>query len=104
MSFAVAHYNKLRSEARGRDCEIRVPGHCLPGNETVVGCHVRMTGISGMGLKSPDFLIAYGCFACHQVVDGQRKSEYTYEQRRLMLLEGMARTQVILWNEGKLSE
>jgi hypothetical protein len=104
VSFAIARYNKLRSEAQGRNCEIRVPGHCLPGNETVVGCHVRMIGVSGIGMKAPDFLIAYGCFACHQIVDGQRKSEFTAEQRRLMLLEGMVRTQVILYQEGKLSE
>ena len=92
----------LRKLAKGRDCEIRVPGHCLPGNETVVGCHVRQSGISGMSLKSPDLFIAFGCHACHQVVDGQCKSEFTVEERRLMLLEGMVRTQAILVREGKI--
>jgi hypothetical protein len=104
VSFALARYNKLRSEARGRDCEIRVPGHCLHDNDTVVGCHVRLAGVSGAGYKAPDFLIAFGCFMCHQIVDGQQKSEFSYEQRRLMLLEGMVRSQVILFNEAKLSE
>ncbi len=96
--------SKLTDSARGRDCTIRVPHTCAPGpeNETVVGCHVRMSGVSGYGLKAPDCLIAFGCFACHQVVDGQVPSEFSYEQRRLMLLEGMARTQAILWKEGIL--
>lgn len=92
----------LRDQARGRDCTIRVPGHCCGNPETVVGCHVRMAGVSGMGMKSPDIFIAFGCFPCHQVVDGQRKSEFSYEQRRLMLLEAMVRTQAILWREGKI--
>ena len=94
----------LRNEARGRPCQIRVPHICAPGpdNETVVGCHVRMMGISGYGLKSSDVLIAFGCFACHQVVDGQVTSEYSHDERRLMLLEGMVRTQAILIGEGKI--
>jgi hypothetical protein len=94
--------SKLRKQAKGRNCEIRVPGVCAPGpdNETVVGCHVRLIGVSGMGQKSADVFISFGCFQCHQVVDGQVPSEFTYEQRRLMLLEGMVRTQNILWREG----
>ncbi len=92
----------LRKLAKGRECQIRVPGCCLPGNETVVGCHVRMAGVSGIGMKADDLFIAYGCYACHQIVDGQRKSEFTFEQRRLFLLEGMVRTQYLLLREGKL--
>jgi hypothetical protein len=92
----------LRKEARGRDCQIRVPNHCLCTNETVVGCHIRMSGITGFGIKAPDFFIAFGCYACHQIVDGQRNSEFTPNERRLFLLEGMARTQAILLREGKI--
>lgn len=92
----------LRQLARGRDCTIRVPHVCAPGpdNETVVGCHVRLIGVSGAGLKSPNLFIAFGCFACHQVVDGHVPSEYSHKERRLMLLEGMVRTQEILLREG----
>jgi hypothetical protein len=92
----------LRKQAKGRECLIRVPNHCLRGNETVVGCHVRMSGISGFGLKAPDLFIAWGCHACHDIVDGRRNSTFTYDERRLMLLEGMLRTQDVLVREWKI--
>lgn len=92
----------LRKEARGRDCLIRVPGFCCHNPETTVGCHVRMLGISGAGMKAPDILIAWGCHICHGVCDGQIASEYTAGERRLMLLEGMARTIAVLVGEGKI--
>ncbi len=83
----------LRKLARDEDCLIRVPGHCCGDPSTVVLCHIRVIGISGMWQKSPDVLGAYGCHKCHAVVDGQMKSEFTADERRLMLLEGMCRTQ-----------
>jgi hypothetical protein len=92
----------LRKLAKGRDCTIRIPGHCLNDNDTVVLCHIRMAGVTGMHLKSNDIHGAYGCFACHQIVDGQRNSEFTFEERRLFLLEGMVRTQAILLSEGRI--
>lgn len=92
----------ILAEARDRECTIRVPNQCLRSTETVVACHVRLAGISGMGMKSPPLHIAFGCFRCHQICDGQRNSEYSYDERRLMLLEGMMRTQAILLSEGKI--
>jgi hypothetical protein len=96
----------LTKLARGRDCQIRVPGYCAPGpeNEAVVACHVRLLGISGMSLKAPDFMIAFGCAPCHAVVDGQRGSWVEFPQilRDLMLFEGCFRTQAILFHEGYL--
>jgi Protein of unknown function (DUF1364) len=91
----------LRKLAQGRQCQIRVPGGC--GNsETVVLCHYRMSRLSGAGLKSPDLFGAYGCYHCHAIVDGQIKSEFSREQRDLMLAEGVFRTQAILIYEGIL--
>ncbi len=92
--------SKLTKAARDRACQIRVPGYCCGNPETVVGCHVRMIGISGFGLKAPDVFIAWGCQSCHDVVDGRTKTEFSYDERRLLLLEGMLRTQNILWREG----
>jgi hypothetical protein len=92
----------LRKLAKGQPCMIRVPIVCCGNLETTVGCHVRLTGISGAGYKADDLFIAFGCFACHAVVDGQQKSEYDYATRRLMLLEGMLRTQVWLMEQGIL--
>jgi hypothetical protein len=93
----------LRKQARGRECQIRVPNHCLRTTETVVGCHLRMAGLTGFGLKADDLFISWGCYACHQIVDGQRNSEFSHDERRLMLLEGVIRTQAILLNEGKIN-
>ncbi len=90
------HRHDLRKLARGQPCLIRVPGVCVADAASTVLCHVRMIGISGIGMKSPDMLAAHGCHACHSAVDGQTKTDYTYEQRRIMLLEGMARTQAWL--------
>jgi hypothetical protein len=85
----------LRKEARGEDCQIRVPGFCNGNPETVVLCHYSLAGISGKGLKSPDDMAAWGCSACHDVVDfrckGAEKS-YTRAEIRLMHAEGCFRT------------
>lgn len=93
----------LRNLAKGQPCLIRVPTVCSGNRETTVGCHVRLIGVSGLGLKSPDPFIAFGCSDCHAVVDGQRKSSFSFEQRRLMLLEGMLRTQHWLIQKGHIT-
>jgi hypothetical protein len=87
--------------ARGRPCEIRVPGGCDSADTTVL-CHVRMPDLSGIGFKAPDWLGAFGCRRCHDVVDGRAGNWVEFPQwaRDLMLFEGTARTLVILINEG----
>lgn len=95
-------HRNLRKVAQGRDCLIRVPGYCNGNPETTVLAHARLIGISGMSLKVPDALGAHGCSDCHDVVDGRRKTEFTPEQRRLMLLEGVLRTQAVLIELGLL--
>ena len=44
---------KLREEARGRDCTVRLPG-CNGGGESTVLAHYRLAGTCGMGIKPPD--------------------------------------------------
>lgn len=92
----------LRRLARNQECKIRLPDVCTHDTETTVLAHVRMIGVSGMGLKAPDLLGSHACARCHSVVDGQTKSDYTVSERRLMLLEGMARTQYWLISNGYL--
>jgi hypothetical protein len=91
----------LRHLAQGRECEIRVPGRCNGNKETVVLCHYRMSGFSGIGMKSPDWCAAYGCSECHAIVDGQRGSwaEFPKQTRDLMLAEAVFRTLAILIRE-----
>lgn len=66
--------SKLTQSARGENCLIRLP--CCNNNpETTVGCHYRMSGFSGMGFKPPDWLMAFGCSACHAWVDTHKDLE-----------------------------
>jgi hypothetical protein len=87
----------LRNAARGRDCTIRLPNCCNFNTETTVGAHFRMAGVSGMGIKSPDILIAWACSACHQKVDTDKSDE-----TQLAFAKGVFRTIEFLWREGIL--
>ena len=99
----------FRREARGRECMIRSPV-CSSNREETVLAHLRMVGISGMGLKAPDLLGAWSCARCHTLVDtgrytapdGSYDVQLTRDDRDLLLLKGMARTQAQLIKEGKL--
>jgi len=84
----------LRLDAKGRPCLIRVSPDCDGGGETTVLCHYALAGVSGMGLKSPDELAAWGCHACHAVVDGRAPAPYGYSkiEVRLALAEAVLRT------------
>lgn len=84
----------LRNYARGMPCMIRMPGVCNGDPETTVLCHLRMAGISGMGLKANDLLATWGCSACHRYCDTHGIDG------RTALLEGMARTQAHLLDRG----
>ena len=91
----------LRKEARGRGCTVRIPGVCNFNSETTVLAHIRVTGVSGMGLKSPDLLGAWACSACHDEIDGRtHKSGLSRDELRLAHYDGMARTIMQLHKEG----
>ena len=91
----------LRKEAKGRGCMVRLPGICNFNSETVVLAHIRLQGVSGMGMKSPDLIGAWACSACHDELDGRtRKSDLTRDQLRLAHYDGMARTIMQLHKEG----
>ena len=91
----------LRKEAKGRGCMVRLPGICNFNSETVVLAHIRVMGVSGMGLKSPDLLGAWACSACHDELDGRtHQSGMTRNELRLAHFEGMARTVAQLEKEG----
>jgi hypothetical protein len=93
----------LRDQARGRECLVRTDA-CNGDSATVVLAHYRASGISGMGLKSPDILGAWCCSACHALVDTGRYGEHelTRDDRDLYLLRGVARTINALHKEGKI--
>jgi hypothetical protein len=88
---------KLRDAARDRECTVRIPDCCNFNPQTTVGAHFRLAGISGMGIKPPDILIAWACSACHERVDRDKSPE-----TQLAFAHGVMRTQVILHREGIL--
>jgi hypothetical protein len=90
----------LRKQARGRGCTVRLPGVCNHNSETVVLAHIRMAGISGMGLKADDLLGAWACSACHDAIDRRSHTELERDYVRLAHLEGMVRTIAQLRSEG----
>ncbi len=99
----------LRNEAKGRECQIRIPGVCNSNSETVVLCHLNSKRLFsvGTGQKVPDIFGAHGCSACHDVVDGRRKWTYKdswIDDREIekMFHEGVFRTQNLLLKEGKI--
>ena len=86
----------LRKEARGRACQIRLHV-CNANPETTVGAHFRMPGLSGMGIKPPDLMIAWACSSCHAYVDTHHD-----DATQLAFAHGVFRTQAQLMKEGKL--
>ncbi|NDC10449.1 MAG: DUF1364 domain-containing protein [Oxalobacteraceae bacterium] len=93
----------LRKEARGRGCMVRLPNICNHNSETVVLCHIRMPGITGMGIKAPsDLLGAWACSACHDAIDRRAHMDLERDYVRLAHFEGMARTIAQLAKEGKI--
>lgn len=95
----------LRNEAKGRECQIRLPGVCLRSPLTVVLCHLnskRLLGV-GTGQKVPDLFAAWGCRACHDAVDGRNRTEFSQEEIKEAFYEGVFRTQNALLKEEKIN-
>lgn len=91
----------LRKEAKGRECQVRLPGICNGNPETTVLAHFRMAGICGTGMKPNDLFGAWCCSSCHDEIDRRtRKTDADYA--KLSFLEGVIRTQATLMSEGKV--
>jgi len=79
---------------------VRIPEVCNHNSETVVLCHYRLAGVSGIGMKSPDVLGAWACSSCHDAIDRRAHTDLDRDYVRLLHLEGMARTLAQLNREG----
>ena len=91
----------LCKAARGRECQVRIPGVCNSNDETSVLAHVRLAGLCGIGIKPPDLIATIACSACHDEID-RRTRLVDAEYAHVCALEGMARTLVIWLKEGKV--
>jgi Protein of unknown function (DUF1364) len=80
----------LRQSARGEPCMVRLPV-CNFDSDTTVLAHARLTGVSGLGLKSADLLGAWACSRCHEYADTHHDTD-----TKLAFLQGVVRTQAEL--------
>jgi hypothetical protein len=92
----------LRKLARDRPCMVRLPGICNRNPETTVLGHYRLSGMSGMGMKSPDIVGAWCCSDCHDTVDRRSNTQLDRDFVRLAHLEGVVRTINQLVEEGHI--
>ena len=92
----------LRKEARGRDCQIRLPGICNGDSSTTVLAHYRLSGLNGVAMKPPDLIGSWACSACHDAVDRRGHIDLEKDFVRLCHAEGCFRTQSILIREEKI--
>ena len=73
----------IRRAARGQDCTLRL-AVCNFNPDTTVLCHSNfLIDGKGMGLKAPDMAAAFGCSACHDVLDGRRPRPADLSQAEL---------------------
>ncbi|MEW5607976.1 MULTISPECIES: DUF1364 domain-containing protein [Pseudomonas] len=91
--------SKLTKAARGRECQVRIPGICNGNPETTVLAHYRMAGTCGVGSKPHDLQGAWACSTCHDACDGRIKA-VGRETARHYHAEGVMRTQAILLAEA----
>lgn len=95
----------IRKSAQGEECTIRLPEVCNFNPETTVLCHSNLLEDGkGMGIKAPDDKAAYGCSACHDVIDGRRPRPDGLSQALILSLfrEAVAHTNRILKRKGLL--
>ena len=67
----------LCKAARGRECQVRIPGYCNGNPETSVLAHYRLAGTCGTGCKPDDTQGAIACSACHDSLMAERKPPIT---------------------------
>jgi hypothetical protein len=93
----------LTKLARGMPCLVRLDG-CNGNPETVVAAHYRSVSLgSGIAHKGQDWLSAYACSACHDLLDGRRHDPtLSHDAIRLGHLEGVVRTLMHLRSIGKV--
>lgn len=91
----------LQKFARGKDCQIRIPGICNYRTETTVLCHLNG---GGAGIKHLDIHGAHGCSDCHDVVDMRNRShDFPLETIELWFLQSVIRTQQLVVKAGLMT-
>lgn len=87
----------LRDLARNQPCYLRLPG-CSHDPAKTVLAHLRIGGIAGVGIKSPDICGLPLDDFCHSVVDGRIKTDLTRDQINSELLRAQNQWLSYLWS------
>ena len=84
----------LREFAKGKDCQVRIPGVCSFNPEETVLAHIRRGGVGGMGSKPADIIGVHSCARCHDVLDS--RVPYPKEHLDTYILEALCRTLAVV--------
>jgi len=87
---------------RDQPCFVRLPDVCNGNPETTVPAHIRLIGISGMGIKAPDFLLCPACSNCHDAIDRRRYMDLDRDYVLKAHYEGVFRWQKQLYDRELL--
>ena len=83
--------NKLRASARNQKCSLGLFPYCNEDSSTVVLCHIGSSS-KGMGIKSEDWFGVFGCSACHDIIDGRKRSNISEQELQKCILKGLHNT------------
>lgn len=92
----------IRRAAWNQECTLRFPV-CNFNTSTTVLCHSNeLADGKGMGLKAPDTAAAFGCSACHDVLDGRvpRPHDFSHELMIAQFKEAVEQMHRILKRMG----
>jgi hypothetical protein len=93
--------SKITESAKDEICCIRLAGVCRFDRSTTVWCHANGSAAGkGVGMKSNDLLGAYGCSACHDVVDRRVSTELPRPVVEVAFWQGHARSLLLLLAKG----
>jgi len=93
--------SKQTKSAKGKQCTIRIPNVCNHDDATTVLAHLNGIRFGhGVGKKVSDIHGAYSCSACHDAIDGRLPTGYRRDELKVMHLEGVIETQLIMLAEG----
>ena len=83
--------SKLTKAAEGQTCTIQLYPYCNGNTETTVFCHANSED-KGLAKKRPDWWGADGCSACHDIVDGRKKTDIPSHEIKDCFTRGIYRT------------
>jgi hypothetical protein len=96
--------SKLTALCRGQPCYIRLPEICNSTPENSSPAHLRLIGVSGMGLKAPDIFVCPACPNCHDAVDRRRYIELDRDYAQLAHYQAVMRWQYELYKRELICE